>query len=467
MKQIRIVIITILIIFQFRLLVYANELELTAQTAIMIEEASGKLLYAKAENEKIYPASMTKMLTALIVVENLEPDEIIIVGKETLAPPSGSSLAKHVDGEAISVKNLLRGLLIVSGNDSACILAKAVITKLEGEQRNYQIAEEKFSRLMNEKVKEIGATDSNFVNPHGFHDDNHYTTAKDMSLIAKAAIANPLIRQIVAEKSYEGPGVENNDKPNLRIKQYKWTNSNLLLNSEEYGYTYATGIKTGFTNQATHCLAASAVKGDIHLITIVYNSPEPQRWIDTKNLFEYGFENFGYVTIQKKGIVLDNLELENYQLGEKDNLNVFTDSEYTTFINFEQAKSIKPQITYNKELIAPKEEANQEEQNPSQKTKLLAPIAKNQIVGKIEYLLDGEVIYKANLLAQEEVLERTSESDFNYYFKQTKDFVFSINALPYWIALFIIIIIAIYFVVSYKKHRKRKRRLQRRRKARY
>ncbi len=471
------VVLLIICIPIFGRTIYAETLELTAKSAILVEETTGKVLYAKAENERMYPASMTKLLTAMIVLDYFQPDEIITAGPEIFKAPRGSSLAKHREGEALSIKNLIRALIIVSGNDSSCLAAKAVITKKEGEQPDYATIQKKFSDLMNAKAKELGANNSNFINPHGFHDPNHYTTARDMALIAGAAVKNDLIRQISAEKSYTGPSVENNTDPNLRISQYDWQSHNLLINSEEYGYPYATGLKTGFHDEASHCVAASAEKGDVKLISVVFYSPEPERWFDSKKLFDYGFKNFGYVTVGKEGVLDENIRLVNSRLGEPDTLTVLTNETQTQFLNFADSKNITQKITYKSEFLPTEEETekvreadkNQKEPKPEPSAYLKAPLAEAQVVGTVEYILDGQVLFKGDVITQNEVLERNFESDMNYYFTQAKNFIFSVNSLPYFAAL-IIIIVGIIILAKRRQSRyrySRSRRLRSNRNRRY
>ncbi len=456
---------------------YGATLELTAKSAILVEETTGKVLFAKAENERMYPASMTKLLTAMIVLDYFKPEEIITAGPEIFKAPRGSSLAKHREGEALSIINLVRALIIVSGNDSSCLAAKVVITKIEGEQPDYATIEKKFSDLMNAKAKELGANNSNFVNPHGFHDPNHYTTANDMSLIARAAMKYDLIRQVAGEKSYKGKSVENNSDPNLKIRDYDWQSHNLLINSEEYGYAYATGIKTGFHDEASHCVAASANKGDINLISVVFYSPEPERWFDTKKLFDYGFNNFGYVTIGKKGVLDESIRMVNSRLGEPDTLTVSTDDTFTEFLNLEESKTITQKVTYNSEFIPTAEDLEklreadkgEKEPKPEPSAYLKAPIEEAQNVGTIEYILNGEVLFTGKVMAQSQIQERTFESDLNYYFTQAKNFIFSVNSLPYF-AVLIIIIFGVIFAVKRRKSRYRysySRRLRSPRKRRY
>ena len=161
-------------------------LDLVSPSVILVEQSTGKILYSKDEHKKMYPASMTKILTALVALEHLKPEELIVAGPEVNGVPYDSSKAGHKNGETLQVENLIRGLIIPSGNETACIVASAVAKKQTGNDSiSYEEAEKIFCNLMNEKAKSLGASESNFVNPHGYHNEHHYTTAYDMALIAR------------------------------------------------------------------------------------------------------------------------------------------------------------------------------------------------------------------------------------------------------------------------------------------
>ena len=178
-----------------------------AQSAILMEQGTGKVLYAKNERQRMYPASITKVLTAIVALEYLDPEEIVTTGTEVNAVPYDSSTAGHLVGESLKVENLIRGLFIPSGNETGCVAAAAVVKKAGyGESMAYGEIERIFSNILNEKARELGAMDTNFVNPHGYHDANHYTTAYDAALFCSAAMENELIRRIAGETEFYGNG---------------------------------------------------------------------------------------------------------------------------------------------------------------------------------------------------------------------------------------------------------------------
>ena len=209
---------------------YASaEPSVSAVSAILIDQATGKVLFSKEADKRMYPASTTKLLTALVTLDYLSPDEFVVAGDEINAIPYDSSKAYHILDETIKVENLIRGLIIPSGNETACIAAREVARRVsENEDIAYPDAERLFCRLMNEKAKYLGAVSTNFVNPHGYHNDNHYTTAHDMALISVEALNNPLIKQIVQEKEFIGNGAGVNPNLSWITQEYKWSTHNEL-----------------------------------------------------------------------------------------------------------------------------------------------------------------------------------------------------------------------------------------------
>ena len=174
--------------------------DVTASAAILIEESTGTILYEKNADQKMYPASMTKVLTALVALDHFKPEELIKVGSEINEVSLDSSKAGHVAGEMLTMKNAIRGLIIPSGNDSANVIAAAVARRAENnENLSFSQCEAVFTDLMNQKAEELGATNSHFANAHGYHADDHYTTGKDMALLSRAFMENKTLEEIANE----------------------------------------------------------------------------------------------------------------------------------------------------------------------------------------------------------------------------------------------------------------------------
>ena len=275
-KNLKLSIIFIFLFFNtaLNLNVYAaTPLSVSASNAILMESYTGEVIFEKNMNDKIFPASMTKILTALVAIEYFDLDDLIIVGDEINYKPDGSSVAYNIDGESILFKNLLRGLMIPSGNESANVIAKAVISKIKNDgNMDFYEAEAAFSELMNDKAKSLGAINSNFKNAHGFHDEDHYTTVYDLAIISRSAMENDFLNQIVKEVFFSGNGAGDKAGNHLLTQVYNWqTHNELIIKDNQNYYEYATGIKTGFTDEAGYCLAASAQKDGMSLVAIVAN----------------------------------------------------------------------------------------------------------------------------------------------------------------------------------------------------
>lgn len=271
--------------------------DISSPAALLMDSSSGKVLYKKNMNEKRYPASLTKVMTAIVVLENCDLEDSATVSYDAVMSLSSGYVTANLQiGEELTVEQLLYVLMVGSSNDAAIVLAEHVSGSVEA-----------FSELMNQKAKEIGCTSTNFVNPNGVHDKNHYSTAYDLALIAKYAMKNETFRTLVSTTSYKLPITNKYDRED---RFFTTTNSLLIVNnnnrSDNYYYKYATGIKTGFTTPAGNCLIASANKNGLELITVVLGSGQTkdglsERYIDTKNLFNYGYDTYILKEVIKAG----------------------------------------------------------------------------------------------------------------------------------------------------------------------
>ena len=427
--------------------------KLTAETAILAEASTGKIIYQKDMDKKMYPASMTKLLTALVALDYFSPEALITTGNEVNDIPWDSSKAGHTKGETLTVKNLIRGLLLPSGNDSANVLAVAVAQKVEN---NTELSTEEcitiFTDLMNKKAKELGTTNSHFANAHGYHDENHYTTAHDMFLISQEALKNETISEISKEKEYIGNGAENTLEQNtaLKIKKYNWTSHNLLITDNEYQYENAIGLKTGFTDEAGDCLAAAAQKDGITLIAVVFHAEDPARWIDSKALFEYGFNKFGMVDLQKSGDVVDTVALSGHNRLLGDELDVIVKEDISEYMLKDDVEKVEKIIEYKSDFMV-------EQKEEQQKIKLKAPISKDAEVGKVTYKLGNDTIKEVNIYAATEVEKRTILNSIQYFFKNLKENLFTVKGIASVVGIIAVVAFIIAMLVAIKSHRNRRR----------
>ncbi len=446
-------IVLFLLLLSFSKVVFAAELppEVVAQTAILGEASTGKIIYEKDMDKKMYPASMTKLITALVALDHLNADALLTVGTEINEIPWDSSKAGHLVGETLTVKNLIRGLLIPSGNDSANVLAVAVARKVKNDESlPFEECINVFTELMNEKAKALGATNSHFANAHGYHDENHYTTAHDMFFIAQEALKNQTIAEVAKEKGYSGDSAENTLESNgtLKTQNYNWTNHNLLITDNEYQYEYAIGLKTGFMDEAGDCLTAAAQKDGTTLIAVVCHSEDPARWTDTTSLFEYGFNNFTMANLQKAGDVVNTVALSGHNRLLGDTLDTVIKEDVQEYMLTEDIENLETRIEYKNELLA---ESKTEEQQ------LKAPIEKDAEVGKMVYQLGNEVIKEAPLYAATQVEKRTIGNSIQYAFKNLAANLFTIKGILTVVGIVAILAILIVLLVTIKSRRNRRR----------
>jgi serine-type D-Ala-D-Ala carboxypeptidase (penicillin-binding protein 5/6) len=246
----------------------SQDLTLAAQSAALVDSYSGEFLYSKNADAKEYPASSTKILTALIVIEAGNLDQMVTVAPEdTKVEPSSLNLKP---GQQFTRRQLLFGMLLKSANDVAMCLARDNAGSVPA-----------FAEKMNLRAAELGATSSHFVNPHGLHDPNHYTTAHDLVLIARAAMQQPLFRQIVSTIYYTWK------TPNGEVDELR--NHNRLLRH----FAGCNGLKTGYTRPAQQVLVSSALRGGHEVISVVLHTDKPGIWVDSKTLLTYGLIKLG------------------------------------------------------------------------------------------------------------------------------------------------------------------------------
>jgi serine-type D-Ala-D-Ala carboxypeptidase (penicillin-binding protein 5/6) len=246
----------------------SQDLSLAAQSAALVDSYSGEFLYTKNPDAKEFPASSTKILTALIVIEAGNLDQIVTVAPEdTKVEPSSLNLKP---GQQFTRRQLLFGMLLKSANDVAMCLARDNAGSVPA-----------FAEKMNLRAAELGATSSHFVNPHGLHDPNHYTTAHDLVLIARAAMQQPLFRQIVSTIYYTWR------TPTGQVEELR--NHNRLLRH----FAGCNGLKTGYTRPAQQVLVSSALRGGHEVISVVLHTDKPGIWVDSKTLLTYGLIKLG------------------------------------------------------------------------------------------------------------------------------------------------------------------------------
>ena len=345
--------------------------QIYSKGAILMDSSTGRVLYGKNQNEKLYPASTTKILTAILAIEKCNlTDKITASNTAIMSIPPGYSNAAIQPDESLTVQELLDLFLIHSANEIGYIFAEHISGNVEN-----------FSALMNQKATEIGCKNTHFTNPSGIHDAEHYSTAYDMALIARYCMKNESFRKIVSKTSCT---IKSTDKYPERY----FKNTNDLINpSSKYYYESAIGIKTGFTTQAKNCLVSASSKNGIELITVVLGAEATEdgksgRYVDTLNLFEYGFSNYKIQQIATANTVIKELTIEN---ATKDTKNL--------------SLLLKDSIT----CLAPKDlDLNNLNYSLELNENISAPITEGDTLGKIVYNIDG-ITYSSDLIAEHSV----------------------------------------------------------------
>jgi len=287
----KLLVLLIVLLFPFKVNATNTLLAENAKSAIMLESSTGEIIFEKNSHERFNPASMTKMMSMLLIVEAVENNIIkwddIVTVSENASSMGGSQILLETN-EKMSVEDLFKGVAIASGNDAVVALAE----KVAG-------TEAMFVKMMNDKAKELGLKDTNFMNPHGLDEQNHYSSAYDMSIIAKELVKHEKVLKYTS--IYEDYLRKNTDREIWLV------NTNKLVRF----YDGVDGLKTGFTNLAGYCLTATAKKDNMRIITVVMGEPDSKvRNKEVSEMLDYAYAQYSVTTILKKNQVLDTIEID-------------------------------------------------------------------------------------------------------------------------------------------------------------
>ncbi len=354
-------------------IVYAadtNAPELVSRAAILMDNKTNKILYDKNSNERMFPASTTKILTAILVLENCDLNEIITASYDAVMSIPEGYVTANIDGdEQLTVEQLLQLLLVHSANDAANVLAEYVGGSIES-----------FVSMMNTKVNELGLTNTHFTNAYGLQDDNHYTTAYDLSVIMQYCLKNDDFRRIAGSASCSIPATNKSD-----VRSYTSTNQLLVPSNPNY-YSYVTVGKTGFTTEAGECLVSCAYKNDLELICVVLGGTVVDgvstRFSESKTLYEYGFSNFSLKNIANPGDIITQIEVPNATSDTKSLELAFTDSIYALVNTSDLETNYTPEIQLHSDISA--------------------PITQGDVLGSVVYTIDG-IQYTSDIVATHNV----------------------------------------------------------------
>lgn len=366
-----------IIIFSFIFLcdIFASEVDLAknAKSAILVESTTGKILYEKNKDEKRSPASMTKIMTLLLTMEAIEKeiityDDMVSISKN--ASGMGGTQIFIEEGSSVDVLTLIKGISIASANDAAVAIAE----KIGG-------TEENFVKMMNDKARDLGCKNTNFMNPHGLDEEGHYTTAYDLSLIARELIKHEKILEFTS--TYE-------DYINVSGENHWLVNTNKLVRF----YEGIDGLKTGYTDKAKYCLTATMKKNDMRLVSIAMGEDTKEnRNSDTISMMEYGFSQYG----------VSNIYNTEESMGE-------------IIINNSKKKNIKYYLACDVNIISSKGNRNIDYKINTKLFDVKAPIKKNSIIGNFSIMYDNTE-YTYDLVVHEDVLKASLLDALKIVFK--------------------------------------------------
>lgn len=408
---------------------YPEVADVYGESAILMEADTGAILYEKNSHEVLYPASITKIMTGLLAIENLTmEDEVVFTGEVVSSLPFDAAKLGAVIGEKMTVRDSLYALLLRSCNDVAIALAYDICEN-----------EEEFATLMTERAKQAGALNTNFVNSTGLHDENHYTTAYDMAMITKAAISNPVFCQVSKTSSYDLAPTNKCEDIRTMDNRHKM----LLTTSGDY-YSYSIAGKTGYTDEAGRTLVTVAKRDGVTLICVIMKTVDEKVYTDTKTLFEYGFNHFNKVNIA------DNET--RFSQNEEDFFTKMSDVFVTTGKIFDIGKSdyvMLPEgasfnsLTYKIEYV--KDIADK-------KVAIIKYYYGDKQMGSTSLVIKNEA--KEELAAP--VIQETQDTSDSYEFSDIP-----VNVKILVIGGFVLILLIIYIVYMVKTKEKRRRKKDR------
>lgn len=409
-----------------------DEPPIRSNVALLCEAETGEILYEKNIRQKAFPASTTKIMTALLALENCEMDEPVTVTRDALNTVTpGSSIAGLQNGEVLTMYEMLECLLVASGNDAASVIAAHIGGSVE-----------QFVAMMNERSEELGCTGTHYTNPSGLHDENHYTTAEDLFKVTQETMKHQEFMDIVGSAQVVIPETNKVDHPRY------FNNTNQLISqavTSENLYSKATGIKTGHTTPAGYCLVSSAEDQDCTLIAVVlggYIDEDTGRnysYVDSINLFLWGFSHFSYRTIVSSSDLVTELEISLAR--EQDFVILRAAEDVTAFLHedddldelFTKSISVRENIT--------------------------APVESGEVLGTMTILRGTEVYARVDLVAMNTV----ERSEGLYYFEQISAFFAKPGVRALVALLFAALLLYIAFVIIYNKRRRNINRRKRKR----
>ena len=410
---------------------YEPDFTLTSKAVYLENLDTGLVLYEKNADQQMYPASLTKIMTAILVLENVkDPDQ------ETAAYPmwiqdmlygTNASLGGLIVGEKLTIRQLLTSALVQSGNESAMILAGYVGSGGMADFMPRDITT--FVEMMNDKAKALGCTGTHFTNPTGLHSDNHYSTARDMAIMAKYAMQNPVFASLV--KNYAVQLGQTNKHSDL----WQYSTNKMLLTSSPYYYAPVVGIKTGSTDEAGRCVISQAEDNGYHYFCVVMGAPstaaEPfPNFIETRQLYRWAFGTFSLKTLLEQGELMAEVPVKYSGDGKIAKLAVKDD-----VVKLLRNDISSDSIIYHTELPESIE----------------APVAAGDSVGTLRIMLMGEEIGTAELVA-------TQDFSLSWFRKALGTIGALLSSTTAKIILIVVVLAVVAYIVYMVQHNKKKKR---------
>ena len=422
-----------------QLLSSRTSFSVAAKAALLVDLNTGRTVYEQDADERIYPASLTKIMTCLLALENGNLSDVVTVSASALEDLDiDSSVAGLQVGEQMTLENLLYCMMVVSGNDACNVIAEHIAGSITD-----------FVRMMNQRAYELGCLNTHFSNPHGLHDENHYTTARDLSIITQAALKSENFRQIVDTYEYQLP----DDNVRQNIPKLKTTNMLIYRSmSNSLYYSRAHGIKTGYTSQAGRCVISEATGDGLDLLGIVCGAATTildsgdllmENFTECARLFDYGFDNYSYLPIMSSLYPVDQVKINNSAGAEavavapQDEIKVLLPNDY-------DPDKLVTDIQLNSDSVD-------------------APVREGDVLGSATVTYAGEILGQTKLLAITDV----ARSEISSAAAGTGAYI----QKNWWkwvvIAIFVAVGVILALIVLYqlRKRRYRRMRMEQRRRA--
>lgn len=422
---------------------FPDDYYINAKSAILIELNSHAIIFSYEADKKVYPASLTKIMTCMLALEHGNLDDSVPVTSVAFTDiDEYSSNAGLLEGERLSLREMLYCVMVSSANEACNAVAEHISGDIET-----------FVALMNQKAQELGMTGTHFANPHGLHEDDHYTTARDLAILAVWAWQNPQFREFATTTEHTLPRTELSEERTIE------TTNALTVNSPDnkYYYPYASGIKTGFTTPAGGCLISTATQGEVSFMTVFCGcstvvhddgSQTDQRFTQTRDLLEYAFEKYSMVQVLSSTAMLDQPQVSNAD--GRNNVVVHAKQDVTVLLpNDVKPEDITMKIEYDTQLP------------------LRAPLEEGQRVGTVTAYYTNIPLAKTDLVT----LTAVEEAKPVNVITETRKAAGSALSLikKYWYitfpALLLLVLIIILFIVRAVNVHKAKKRAEQRRRA--